>query len=398
MARIDCNHIRHAYGPNPKSDKDYALHEVHHTCERWRRLCAARAVRLRQDHAAQHHLGPGAPVARGRIAVRRQRRDATCRRRQRNIAQVFQFPVIYDTMTVYDNLAFPLRNRGVRRSPRSTAASSEIAGDDRAHRHGASARREGLTADQKQKISLGRGLVRHDVNAILFDEPLTVIDPHMKWVLRRSSSELHKRVRLHHGLCHPRPDRGADLRRQGRGHVRGPACCRSARPPSCSSGRRHTFVGYFIGSPGMNVLPCTRRRWRRGRQWGERARRDRRRACIGCSLPERARRSCSRAHRQAGARHPARATCACAGRPRRHHRRSAEPARGRDDRCRGGSRPAPRSSPATIAAHRIKIETRHGRRWLMTEGATRRVHLPPEHICLYENDQLIVPSSHGSPA
>ena len=33
--------------------------------------------------------------------------------RQRNIAQVFQFPVIYDTMTVYDNLAFPLRNRGV---------------------------------------------------------------------------------------------------------------------------------------------------------------------------------------------------------------------------------------------------------------------------------------------
>ena len=29
----------------------------------------------------------------------------------RNIAQVFQFPVIYDTMTVYDNLAFPLRNR-----------------------------------------------------------------------------------------------------------------------------------------------------------------------------------------------------------------------------------------------------------------------------------------------
>src|SRR5437764_2270061 len=30
---------------------------------------------------------------------------------QRNIAQVFQFPVIYDTMTVFDNLAFPLRNR-----------------------------------------------------------------------------------------------------------------------------------------------------------------------------------------------------------------------------------------------------------------------------------------------
>src|SRR6201996_9140235 len=33
--------------------------------------------------------------------------------RERNIAQVFQFPVIYDTMTVAQNLAFPLRNRGV---------------------------------------------------------------------------------------------------------------------------------------------------------------------------------------------------------------------------------------------------------------------------------------------
>ncbi len=40
----------------------------------------------------------------------------------RNIAQVFQFPVVYDTMTVYDNLAFPLRNRGVPDGRRSTPA------------------------------------------------------------------------------------------------------------------------------------------------------------------------------------------------------------------------------------------------------------------------------------
>jgi len=38
----------------------------------------------------------------------------------------------------------------------------------------------GLTADAKQKISLGRGMLREDVNAVLFDEPLTVSDPHMK--------------------------------------------------------------------------------------------------------------------------------------------------------------------------------------------------------------------------
>ena len=50
----------------------------------------------------------------------------------------------------------------------------------------------GLTADAKQKISLGRGMVRKDVNAILFDEPLTVIDPQMKWELRTQLKQLHR--------------------------------------------------------------------------------------------------------------------------------------------------------------------------------------------------------------
>ena len=94
---------------------------------------------------------------------------------ERNIAQVFQFPVIYDTMTVYDNLAFPLRNRGVPgaevdRKVREILAMIDLEGWARR-------KARGLTADQKQKISLGRGLVRSDVSAILFDEPLTVIDP-----------------------------------------------------------------------------------------------------------------------------------------------------------------------------------------------------------------------------
>ena len=38
-----------------------------------------------------------------------------------------------------------------------------------------------LSPDNKQKISMGRGLVRDDVNVVMFDEPLTVIDPHLKW-------------------------------------------------------------------------------------------------------------------------------------------------------------------------------------------------------------------------
>src|SRR5262249_61677311 len=111
---------------------------------------------------------------------------------ERNIAQVFQFPVIYDTMTVYDNLAFPLRNRRVSEREvdervREVATMLEL---DSMLKH----RAAGLTADGKQKISLGRGLVREDVNVVMFDEPLTVIDPHLKWRLRSKLKELHQRV------------------------------------------------------------------------------------------------------------------------------------------------------------------------------------------------------------
>lgn len=109
----------------------------------------------------------------------------------RQIAEVFQFTVIYDTMTVYDNLAFPLRNRGVARDEvdaRVRGVANMLELDDMLKR-GAS----GLTADSKQKTSLGRGLVRQDVNVIMFDEPLTVIDPHKKWLLRSKLKEVHQR-------------------------------------------------------------------------------------------------------------------------------------------------------------------------------------------------------------
>ena len=57
-------------------------------------------------------------------------------------------------------------------------------------------RARGLTADAKQKISLGRGLVRSDVLAVLFDEPLTVIDPALKWELRSKLKAVHRALDL----------------------------------------------------------------------------------------------------------------------------------------------------------------------------------------------------------
>ncbi|KIZ46936.1 MULTISPECIES: ABC transporter ATP-binding protein [Rhodopseudomonas] len=173
--------------------------------------------------------------------------------RERNIAQVFQFPVIYDTMTVGENLAFPLKNRGVPRSE-IDARVAEIAEllDLTADLKRKATR---LTADAKQKISLGRGLVRADVAAILFDEPLTVIDPHLKWELRSKLKALHRALDL--TMIYVTHDQTEALTfadtvvvmHDGR-------VVQSGTPEELFDRPAHTFVGYFIGSPGMNIVPA----------------------------------------------------------------------------------------------------------------------------------------------
>jgi len=111
----------------------------------------------------------------------------------------------------------------------------------------------GLTADAKQKISLGRGMVREDVNALLFDEPLTVIDPHMKWELRTQLKSLHHE--FGHTMIYVTHDQTEALTFADKvvvmfdGRV-----VQMGTPQELFETPEHTFVGYFIGSPGMNVL------------------------------------------------------------------------------------------------------------------------------------------------
>lgn len=250
MARIDLDHIRHSYLPNPRKETDFALKEVHHTF---------------QDGGAYALLGPSGcgkttllniisgllHPSHGKLLFNGH--DITrLSTQERNIAQVFQFPVIYDTMTVYDNLAFPLRNRGVPevdvdRKVRETLDMIDLA--DWAKR-----KARGLTADQKQKISLGRGLVRSDVNAILFDEPLTVIDPHMKWVLRSQLKQLHRR--FGYTMVYVTHDQTEALTFADQVVVMyDGGIVQIGTPAELFERPKHTFVGYFIGSPGMNVLP-----------------------------------------------------------------------------------------------------------------------------------------------
>ena len=173
---------------------------------------------------------------------------------RRNIAQVFQFPVVYGTMTVAENLAFPLRNRGLSREERAARA-AEIAkllelDADLGRRAGS------LPAHKKQALSLGRGLVRKDVAAILLDEPLTVVDPQLKWRLRRQLKAVHQQLSV--TLVYVTHDQTEALTFADRVIVmdRG-RVVQQGTPRELFEDPADPFVGRFIGSPGMNLLPCT---------------------------------------------------------------------------------------------------------------------------------------------
>jgi glycerol transport system ATP-binding protein len=172
---------------------------------------------------------------------------------KRNIAQVFQFPVIYNTMSVYNNLAFPLRCRKLPSTEIDTNV-KEVAKLLNLT-HVLSKPGLGLTADAKQLISLGRGLVRNDVAAIMLDEPLTVVDPHLKWQLRRKLKEVNKAYKMTMILVTHDQNEAmtfADkvvLMRDGQ-------IIQVGTPQELFENPQHTFTGYFIGSPAMNFMPC----------------------------------------------------------------------------------------------------------------------------------------------
>ena len=252
MATIRFKNVQHAYPP-PKGQKPvYALKEVN---------------QIWQDGSAYALLGPSGcgkttllntisgllEPSEGEIYFDDQ--DVThLPTADRRIAQVFQFPVVYDTMTVFDNLAYPLRNRGmdetaVKQRVGVIAEMLDLSAN-------LNKRASGLTADGKQKISLGRGLVRSDVNAILFDEPLTVIDPHLKWQLRSKLKELHQQTGV--TMIYVTHDQVEALTFANKVVVMyDGAVVQVGTPVELFNKPNHKFVGYFIGSPGMNFLPCT---------------------------------------------------------------------------------------------------------------------------------------------
>ena len=251
MSKITLNDLSHSYLDKQNSDVDWALRNINID---W------------QDGGAYALLGPSGcgkttllNIISGLLTPTKGKvffdgKDITSQTPvERNIAQIFQFPVIYDTMTVYENLAFPLKNRGMTDGEINSRV-KEIAKMLELTKT-LNNRASGLTADGKQKISLGRGLARSNVNVIMFDEPLTVIDPHLKWVLRSKLKELHQKInRTMIYVTHDQTEAltfADQVVVMHEGQV-----VQTGTPVELFEKPKHTFVGHFIGSPGMNIIPC----------------------------------------------------------------------------------------------------------------------------------------------
>jgi glycerol transport system ATP-binding protein len=248
MAQIRLDHVGHTYVAGA-SEEDYALKPIDLT---W------------QDGGTYALLGPSGcgkttmlNIISGLVAPSEGRvwfddRDMTLvRTARRNIAQVFQFPVTYASMTVYENLAFPLV---CRKWPRERIRSKvgEIANLlDLGGKLNKAAR--SLSADEKQLISLGRGLVRDDVSALLMDEPLTVIDPQLKFHLRRKLKEINERFGL--TVIYVTHDQNEAMTFAGRVLVMSEGrVVQSGTPEELFEYPQTIYVGQFIGAPAMNFF------------------------------------------------------------------------------------------------------------------------------------------------
>lgn len=173
--------------------------------------------------------------------------------RERNIAQVFQFPVVYDGLSVRGNLEFPLRNQGmapaaIRKRVDAVAELMEL-GDV------LGAYADALSAYDRQKAAMARALVRPDVAAVLLDEPLTAVEPAAKWRLRRALKAVQRELGL--TMIYVTHDQLEALSFADRVSVmEGGRILQAAPPAELFDDPQHAFVGHFIGSPGMNLLPA----------------------------------------------------------------------------------------------------------------------------------------------
>jgi multiple sugar transport system ATP-binding protein len=174
--------------------------------------------------------------------------------RSRNLAMVFQNYALYPHLSVFENIAFPLRLRGgmsedeVRAKVQTAAETLELT--EHLDRKPAN-----LSGGQRQRVAMGRAIVR-EASAFLFDEPLSNLDAKLRGQMRTEILRMQRRmgtttVYVTHDQTEAMTlgDRVAVLRKGVLQQV--------ATPRELYEHPVNMFVAGFIGSPPMNFIPAT---------------------------------------------------------------------------------------------------------------------------------------------
>jgi len=168
---------------------------------------------------------------------------------QRGVTQVFQFPVLYEAMSVAANLAFVMRDiPDKQRSERVAEIAGKLGIDSVLDRRPA-----GLTLVQKQLAAIAKALVRPGVSLVLLDEPLTAAEPEHKWQLRQTLKSLQQELGA--TMIYVTHDQTEALTFADRVSVlHQGVILQTATPQALVEKPVHEHVGYFVGTPGMNLL------------------------------------------------------------------------------------------------------------------------------------------------
>ncbi|MGY0194114.1 ABC transporter ATP-binding protein [Leptothrix sp. BB-4] len=180
---------------------------------------------------------------------------------KREVAMVFQNYALYPHMTLYDNMAFGLRQAKVEkgeidRRVRAAAQSLQIT-------HLLDRLPKALSGGQRQRVAIGRAIVRRP-KVFLFDEPLSNLDAALRVHMRGEIARMHREFESASVVyvTHDQTEAMAladkiVLLRAGDGMLKHGSIAQVGSPMDLYHHPRDRFVAGFIGSPRMNFLPAT---------------------------------------------------------------------------------------------------------------------------------------------
>jgi multiple sugar transport system ATP-binding protein len=173
--------------------------------------------------------------------------------KDRGMAMVFQSYAIYPHMTVYENMAFPLRlakTDGAEVDKRVRAAAAMLELGELLDRKPAN-----LSGGQRQRVAMGRAIVR-EPKAFLMDEPLSNLDAKLRVQMRGQLAGLQDRLGI--TTVYVTHDQTEAMTLGDRAAVMRKGQVQQIDPPrELYRNPANVFVAGFIGSPAMNFLPGT---------------------------------------------------------------------------------------------------------------------------------------------